>query len=81
MIGGIVGGLALPILQEYLRVIEDWQLVAYGLAIMVVVLFIPGGVIELTRRIETSGRIRWPWSAKPVKKENPQLEGPHVSGT
>jgi branched-chain amino acid transport system permease protein len=58
--GSIVGGLSLPILQEYLRVIKDWQLVVYGVAIMVVVLFIPGGVIELTRRIERSRKARQP---------------------
>lgn len=58
--GSIVGGLSLPILQEYLRVIEDWQLVVYGVAIMIVVLFIPGGVIELTRRIDRSRKARQP---------------------
>lgn len=62
--GSVVGGLALPILQEYLRVIKDWQLVAYGVAIMVVVTFMPGGVIELTRRLSNSNRIRLPWSTK-----------------
>jgi branched-chain amino acid transport system permease protein len=56
--GSIVGGLALPILQEYLRVIKDWQLVVYGVAIMIVVLFVPGGVIELTRRIDRWRKIR-----------------------
>lgn len=49
--GSLVGGLALPILQEYLRVIKNWQLVVYGVAIMVVVLYIPGGVMELMRRM------------------------------
>ncbi|HUH95969.1 MAG TPA: branched-chain amino acid ABC transporter permease [Anaerolineales bacterium] len=51
LVGSLVGGVALPILQEYLRVIQNWQLVAYGVAIMVVVIFMPGGVIELTRRL------------------------------
>jgi branched-chain amino acid transport system permease protein len=78
IIGSIVGGLSLPILQEYLRVIEDWQLVAYGLAIMVVVLFMPGGVIELTRRLQTSGSIRLPWAQQP-QVESPQLEETNVS--
>ena len=78
--GSIVGGLALPILQEYLRAIKDWQLVVYGLAIMVVVLFIPGGVVELTRRMQTSGTLRWPWTPRPTE-ESRQLEGSHVSRT
>jgi branched-chain amino acid transport system permease protein len=62
--GSLVGGLALPILQEYLRVIKNWQLVVYGIAIMVVVIFMPGGVIELTRRLSSSNKIRVPWSTK-----------------
>jgi branched-chain amino acid transport system permease protein len=77
LVGSIVGGLALPILQEYLRVIKDWQLVVYGIAIMSVVLFMPGGVIELTRRLEASRKIRWPWSSK-LTEEATQLEGTNV---
>ncbi len=76
--GSIVGGLTLPILQEWLRVIADWQLVVYGIAIIIVVLFIPGGVIELTRRLENRRNIRTPWSRQPAE-ENPQVEEPHVS--
>lgn len=78
--GSIVGGLALPMLQEYLRVIKDWQLVVYGIAIMIVVLFIPGGVIELTRRLRASRSIRWPWSQEPTK-EKPRMEETNVSRT
>jgi hypothetical protein len=37
------------------------------------VLFIPGGVIELTRRLETSRKVRWPWSARAVE-ETPRVE-------
>ena len=60
--GSLVGGLALPILQEYLRVIKSWQLVVYGIAIMIVVIFMPGGVIELTARLRRSSKLRLPWS-------------------
>ncbi len=77
LVGSLVGGLTLPILQEYLRAIGNWQLVAYGLAIVLVVLFLPGGLMELTQRLESSG-IRWPWSRRPASEEL-RLEGPHVS--
>jgi branched-chain amino acid transport system permease protein len=60
--GSIVGGLSLQILQEYLRVIKNWQLVVYGVAIMIVVIFMPGGVIELTARLRRSRKIHLPWS-------------------
>jgi branched-chain amino acid transport system permease protein len=78
LVGSIVGGLALPVLQEYLRAIKDWQKVAYGVSIIVVVLFMPGGVIELTRRMRSSRKIRWPWSVK-LAENNTSTEEPHVS--
>ncbi len=56
--GSVIGGLALPILQELLRVIKNWQLVVYGVAIMVVVLFVPGGVVEIARRVRESSANR-----------------------
>jgi len=76
--GSVVGGLGLPIIQELLRAIGNWQLVGFGLAIMLVVLFMPGGVMGLTRRLEEAGGIRWPWARKRIH-EKPELEGPNVS--
>lgn len=46
--GSLLGSFLLPVLQEYLRAIQDWQYVVYGLAIMVVVLFVPGGLMQLS---------------------------------
>jgi len=48
--GSVVGTVLLLVLNEYLRVFERWQLVGYGLAIILTVLFLPGGTIELVRR-------------------------------
>ena len=48
--GSVVGTVLLLVLNEYLRVFERWQLVGYGLAIILIVLFLPGGTIELVRR-------------------------------
>jgi branched-chain amino acid transport system permease protein len=76
--GSLVGGLALPLTQEYLRAIKNWQLVGFGLAIMLVVLFMPGGVMGLTRRLEEAGGIRWPWARKQTG-EKPEMEEPNVS--
>ena len=67
--GSVVGGLGLPLVQEYLRAIKNWQLVGFGLAIMLVVLFMPGGVVGLTRRIEEAGGIRWPWARKQTEEK------------
>jgi branched-chain amino acid transport system permease protein len=77
--GSLVGGLGLPITQELLRGIGNWELVGYGIAIMLVVLFFPGGVIGITRRLQESSGIRWPWARKPTVEPS-QLEEPNVSG-
>ena len=45
--GSMIGAFILPVLQEYLRAIQDWQYVVYGLAIMGVVLFVPGGLMQI----------------------------------
>ncbi|MCL4489003.1 MAG: branched-chain amino acid ABC transporter permease [Chloroflexi bacterium] len=77
--GSVVGGLGLPLTQEWLRAIGNWQLVGFGLAIMIIVLFVPGGVVGLTRRIEERGGITWPWARKPTA-ESLQTGEPNVTG-
>jgi ABC-type branched-subunit amino acid transport system permease subunit len=79
LVGSVVGGLALPILQEDLRVIKNWQLVVYGIAIMAVVLFMPGGVMELMRRLRTSRTLRWLSSGRSAEDGLPAEES-NVSG-
>ncbi|MBI5304272.1 MAG: branched-chain amino acid ABC transporter permease [Chloroflexi bacterium] len=76
--GSVVGGLALPLAQEWLRAIKSWQLVGFGLAIMIVVLFMPGGVVGLTQKIEQAGGIRLPWARKPAAEPS-RMEEPNVS--
>jgi ABC-type branched-subunit amino acid transport system permease subunit len=67
--GSIIGGVLLPILQEYLRAIQNWQLVGYGLIILLVVLFIPGGIMQLFQNKESFSKIRRLWAPKPTIKE------------
>ena len=62
--GSIIGGVLLPILQEYLRAIQNWQLVGYGLIILLVVLFVPGGIIQLVQRKELFSKLKIPWGRK-----------------
>lgn len=64
--------------QEYLRAFKNWQLVGFGVAIILVVLFMPGGVMGLTQRLEEAGRIRWPWARK-TREEGSAAGGSHVS--
>lgn len=73
--GSIVGTGLLLIMNEYLRVFERWQLVGYGLAIILVVSFLPGGVVELARRFES---LRQRWSTHPMRGSSSVEEGSNV---
>jgi branched-chain amino acid transport system permease protein len=75
--GSLIGALAMPLIQEYLRAFKNWQLVFFGLVIMLTVLFMPGGVVGLARKIEEAGGIRLPWARKQTE-EKPKGE-PNVS--
>jgi hypothetical protein len=66
----VVGTVLLLLLNEYLRVFERWQLVGYGIAIIVVVLFLPGGVVQLAGKFED---LRQRWLAREAK-EKPDME-------
>jgi branched-chain amino acid transport system permease protein len=68
--GSVVGTVLLLVLNEYLRVFEKWQLVGYGVAIIVVVLFLPGGVVQLAGKFED---LRHRWLAK-LAKEKTDIE-------
>lgn len=53
--GSILGASMLTVLNEYLRAFEDFQLVIYGLIVLLLVLFLPGGLLSLRERLN-----KWP---------------------
>src|SRR5207302_278699 len=50
-IGPVIGAVLLPFLPELLRGTGDLRLVVYGLALTLVVLFLPGGIVEAWQRL------------------------------
>ena len=72
--GSLIGGVLLPILQEYLRAIHNWQLVGYGMVILLVVLFIPGGIMQLVTRKAAMPKLNWPKSCKRTGSEKDKKE-------
>lgn len=70
--GSLVGSFILPVLQEYLRAIQDWQFVVYGISIVVVVLFIPGGLMEIVNRIKPL--IKIPINSRRRKRKDLDVE-------
>lgn len=46
LIGPVCGAVLLTLLPELLRAFGDWRLVVYGAALTLVVMFMPGGLVE-----------------------------------
>ncbi len=49
LIGPVCGALLLTLLPEFLRAFGDWRLVIYGAALTLVVMFMPGGLVQAAR--------------------------------
>ena len=49
LIGPVFGAILLTILPELLRGIGDLRLIVYGAAVALVVLFMPGGLVQAIR--------------------------------
>ena len=54
--GALLGATVLTLMPEYLRGLEDFEVLAYGAILMAVLLFMPKGILEGVRRL--SGRER-----------------------
>ena len=51
LIGPVCGAILLTLLPELLRGVGDWRLVVYGVALTLVVMFMPGGLAQAARMI------------------------------
>jgi branched-chain amino acid transport system permease protein len=60
LIGPVCGAILLTVLPELLRGIGDLRLIVYGVAVMLVVLFMPGGIAEAARLTAARFRARMP---------------------
>ena len=49
LIGPVVGAILLTVLPELLRGVGDLRLIVYGVSITLVVLFMPGGIVQAVR--------------------------------
>jgi ABC-type branched-subunit amino acid transport system permease subunit len=61
LIGPVWGAILLTVLPELLRGVGDLRLIIYGVAVTLVVLFMPGGIAQVTRL--TAARFRRPLPA------------------
>jgi branched-chain amino acid transport system permease protein len=47
--GPVLGALVLTLLPEVFRFLQDWRMVIYGVSVLLVVIFVPGGLLEVRR--------------------------------
>lgn len=47
--GPVLGAVALTLLPEIFRPLQDWRLIIYGASVLLVVIFFPGGLLDLAR--------------------------------
>lgn len=47
--GPVLGAVVLTLLPEIFRFLQDWRLIIYGVSVLVVVIFFPGGLLEFGR--------------------------------
>jgi branched-chain amino acid transport system permease protein len=59
LIGPVVGAILLTLLPELLRGVGDLRLIVYGVSITLVVLFMPGGIVQAVRLIAALLRRRF----------------------
>ncbi len=56
--GPILGAIGVTLALEYMRGMGDYRLLVYGLAIMIIVIFLPGGVVPRVAELWRSSTIR-----------------------
>ncbi len=52
--GPVLGSAVVVLLPEWLRFLQDWYLVIFGFAVIVLMVFLPGGLLSLADRFKTS---------------------------
>jgi branched-chain amino acid transport system permease protein len=50
-LGAIVGTIVLTVLPEALRFLKEWYMVLYGVIVILMIVFLPEGLVSLVRRI------------------------------
>jgi len=66
LIGPVLGAILLTVLPELLRSIGDLRLIVYGVSVTLVVLFMPGGMVQAARLVAERLRVATtPAKAKP----------------
>ena len=53
--GPVLGAVIVILLPEWLRFLQDWYLAIFGFMVIVMMVFLPGGLLSIADRFKTSG--------------------------
>ena len=56
-VGAVLGTIVLTVLPEMLRFLKEWYLVLYGVGVILMITFLPDGLVSLTRRFQRKGAV------------------------
>jgi branched-chain amino acid transport system permease protein len=54
-VGAVVGTIVLTVLPEALRFLKEWYLVLYGIGVIMMITFLPDGLVSISRRFRLAG--------------------------
>ena len=54
--GPVLGSAIVILLPEWLRFLQDWYLTLFGFAVIVMMIFLPGGLLSFADRLKTRRR-------------------------
>ncbi|HEV7813628.1 MAG TPA: branched-chain amino acid ABC transporter permease, partial [Janthinobacterium sp.] len=52
-VGAVIGTVVLTVLPEALRFLKEWYMVLYGIGVILMITFLPDGLVSITRRLKT----------------------------
>jgi branched-chain amino acid transport system permease protein len=55
-VGAVVGTIVLTVLPEALRFLKEWYLVLYGIGVILMISFLPDGLVSISRKFRMAGR-------------------------
>jgi branched-chain amino acid transport system permease protein len=51
-VGAVIGTVVLTVLPEALRFLNEWYMVLYGIGVILMITFLPDGLVSITRRLK-----------------------------
>jgi ABC-type branched-subunit amino acid transport system ATPase component/ABC-type branched-subunit amino acid transport system permease subunit len=51
-VGAVIGTVVLTVLPEALRFLQEWYMVLYGIGVILMITFLPDGLVSITRRLK-----------------------------